>query len=356
MEHISVIIPSYEPDERLIVLVEALQKKCSNIVVVNDGSAPTFDWIFRRLEKGGVTILSHAVNQGKGRALKTAFNYCLLQDPNLVGCVTADSDGQHLPEDIVRCGEMLSQHTGVLVLGCRDFDDASVPSKSRYGNKITRTLFRYLCGLKITDTQTGLRGIPAQFMRELLAVPGERFEFETNMLIASRDRYPIKEVKIKTIYDSKKNHTTHFDPIRDSMRIYRILGKIFLNFVVSSLSSSVIDLSLFAILCALLREKGGYILIATALARIVSATYNYIVNYHIVFSSKEQHKKATIKYIVLAIIQGALSAILVNNLVALVGAAFEVIVKIIVDVSLFVISFYIQREFVFGRQRKDQTR
>lgn len=347
-----VIIPSYEPDERLPILIQHLQKQCPHIVVVNDGSGPKFDGIFRKLEKSGVTVLSHAVNQGKGRALKTAFNYCILQDPDLVGCVTADSDGQHLPKDIVFCGETLARHPDNLVLGCRDFDDVSVPSKSRYGNKITRTLFRYLCGLKITDTQTGLRGIPVQFMRELLVVPGERFEFETNMLIASKDHYPIQEINIKTIYDSKKNHSTHFDPIKDSIRIYRILGKIFLGFIISSLSSSIIDLSLFAILCALLRERSGYILIATALARIVSASYNYFVNYHIVFSSKEQHKKSTIKYIVLAVIQGTLSAVLVSNIVALVGSNWEVLVKIIVDISLFVISFYIQREFIFRQTKR----
>lgn len=349
MEHIAVIIPSYEPDERLILLIRSLQPQCSNIVVVNDGSGPQFDQIFMELQKGGVTILSHAVNQGKGRALKTAFNYCLLQDPDLVGCVTADSDGQHLPEDIVHCGEVLSRHPDSLVLGCRDFDDVSVPQKSRYGNKITRTLFRYLCGLKITDTQTGLRGIPAQFMRALLVVPGERFEFETNMLIASKDHCLIKEIKIKTIYDSPKNHATHFDPIKDSIRIYRILGKMFLHFFISSLSSSIVDLSLFAILCALLREQSGYILIATALARIVSASYNYIVNYHIVFSSKAQHRKSTVKYIVLAIIQGTLSAVLVSGMVALVGAKFEVPSKILVDILLFIISFYIQREFIFNK-------
>lgn len=353
LEHIAVIIPSYEPDERLVVLIQNLQKLCQNIVVVNDGSNSRFDGIFRELENRGVTVLRHAVNQGKGRALKTAFNYCLLQDQELIGCVTADSDGQHLPEDIIRCGQTLQRNPGDLVLGCRNFDDDSVPQKSRYGNKITRTIFRYLCGLKITDTQTGLRGIPAKFMRELLSVPGERFEFETNMLIAAKDGYSIREIEIKTVYDSKTNHQTHFDPLKDSIRIYRILGRIFLSFIISSLSASIIDLSLFAIFCALLREKAGYILLATALARIISATYNYLVNYHIVFSSKEQHCKSTVKYIVLAIVQGTMSAILVNALVLLVGARFELLAKIVVDTLLFVLSFYIQREFVFQKKGKN---
>lgn len=350
MEHIPVIIPSYEPDERLLALIEELQKLHLEIVVVNDGSGSAYDGIFQNLSSRGVTVLHHAVNQGKGRALKTAFNYCLLRDPKLVGCVTADSDGQHLPEDIVRCGKALSQHTNCLVLGCRDFDDAAVPSKSRYGNKVTRVVFGYVCGLKMTDTQTGLRGIPTQFMKELLVVSGERFEFETNMLIASKDNYPIEEIKINTVYDSKENHATHFDPIKDSIQIYRILGKIFLKFIISSLSASVIDLSLFTVFCALLRERAGYILVATALARIISASYNYIINYKIVFGSEEQHRKSTVRYIVLAFIQGTLSAVLVNSMVMLLGAQIEVLVKIVVDTLLFIISFYIQREFVFRKK------
>ena len=351
MEHIPIIIPSYEPDDRLVTLVEGLQEYQLKVVIVNDGSNQKYDEIFQKLEDKKVKILRHAVNQGKGRALKTAFNYCLLDDPNLIGCVTADSDGQHLPKDILCCSEALNLHRSSLILGCRDFDDDSVPSKSRYGNKITRKVFRYLFGLKITDTQTGLRGIPARFMRELLSTPGERFEFETNMLMASKERYPIREVPIKTVYDSKENHKTHFDPIRDSIRIYGILGKIFLKFIASSLSASVIDLSLFALFCAGLRSVVSYyIIVATILARVISASYNYVVNYKIVFKSNEQHKKSTVRYILLACIQGMLSAVIVNSAVKCLGVAFEVLVKIVVDTFLFIISFYVQREFVFKKK------
>lgn len=351
MEHIPIIIPSYEPDDRLVTLVEELQEYRVKIVIVNDGSDPKYDGVFQKLVDRKVTVLRHAVNQGKGRALKTAFNYCLLEDPNLIGCVTADSDGQHLPKDILHCCEELNLYPDNLILGCRDFDDVSVPSKSKYGNKITRNVFKYLCGLKITDTQTGLRGIPARFMKELLNIPGERFEFETNMLIASKEQYPLREVSIRTVYDSKENHTTHFDPIRDSIRIYRILGRIFLKFAVSSLSASVIDLSLFALFCVGLKSVVSYyIIVATILARVISASYNYIVNYKIVFKSNEQHVRSTVRYIFLAGIQGILSALLVNSTVMRLGVNFEVLVKIVVDTFLFVISFYIQREFVFKKK------
>ena len=121
-----------------------------------------------------------------------------------------------------------------------------IPFKSKYGNKITTFVVKLFCGMKISDTQTGLRAIPASFMSQILTTPGERFEYEMNMLIDSKYACPIIELPIQTIYESKDNHKTHFDPIRDSYRIYKIFGKMFLHYTISSLSSCVVDLLLFS--------------------------------------------------------------------------------------------------------------
>ncbi|EJW97654.1 glycosyltransferase, group 2 family protein, partial [gut metagenome] len=173
------------------------------------------------------TVLRHVVNQGKGRALKTAFNELLNREEPVFGCVTADSDGQHTPLDICRCMDMLKQHPQALVMGCREFTSNQVSFKSKLGNELTRTICSFLCGIQVSNTQTGLRGVPREFMKELLNVPGERFELETNMLIACKNRIEIQEVPIQTVYDSKVDHKTHFDPVRDSIRIYKILAGCF---------------------------------------------------------------------------------------------------------------------------------
>lgn len=250
LDDIPVIIPSLEPDERLMDLIKDLKKEnIQNIILINDGSSEEYNHYFEMAQKDyGCTVLRHYVNLGKGRALKNAFNYCLLTFPNLIGCVTADSDGQHRPKDIKKCMEAL--HATNLILGCRDFNKEDVPQKSRLGNKITRQVCKYLCGIDVSDTQTGLRAIPKKFMKELLSVSGERFEFETNMLIETKKSgVNIEEVEIQTVYDSKDNHTTHFNPIKDSIMIYKIFGRMFIEFIFSSLSSSVIDLILFAYFC-----------------------------------------------------------------------------------------------------------
>ena len=352
-KQIPIVIPSYEPDEKLLSLLKRLRENgFTNIVVVDDGSGEAYARFFDEAkETYQCKVLHHAVNQGKGRALKTAFNFCLQEFQSLVGVVTADSDGQHTPDCILACAEKLIEHPDSLILGCRCFEGENVPDRSEFGNKCTRVVMKYLTGITVSDTQTGLRGIPAAFMQELLMVKGERFEFETNMLLETKvRRVSIVEVPIKTIY-IEENKTSHFNPIKDSIKIYMIFGK----FLFSSLSSSVVDLVLFSIFCLLLRDMDfrvvSYITAATVLARILSAFYNYSMNYKVVFQSETPIKKSLPRYTALAVVQMSLSALLVNKLYPLFGGV-EVLVKIPVDVLLFFLSFVIQREFVYSEKKK----
>ncbi|MCR5592606.1 MAG: bifunctional glycosyltransferase family 2/GtrA family protein [Saccharofermentans sp.] len=352
---IPIVIPSYEPDERFPAILKDLkQAGLGPVIVVDDGSGDDYISFFNEAEDlvkdlGGV-VLHHDGNKGKGRALKTAFSYILDNMPESIGCVTADSDGQHSVNCIKKCMSALTEHPDDLVLGVRDFSGEDVPFKSRAGNTITIKVCSFLCGVKVSDTQTGLRAIPKAFMKELLDVEGERFEFETQMLIESKDKYPIFEVPIETIYDSKENHQTHFNPVKDSIRIYKLFGKMFAKFIFSSLSSCVIDLLLFALFCKVFSSVIGsafYVTVATVLARVISATYNYLVNYKLVFKSGKSHTSSFPKYVVLAIVQMSLSAGIVTLLVMLFTGVPELAFKIPVDVILFLLSYYVQRRFVY---------
>lgn len=351
-QEIPIIIPSLQPDQRLLELLEQLKDTNENpVILVDDGSGVTYQRFFRESqERYGCKVLKHAVNLGKGRALKDAFNYCLNKYPDMIGCVTADSDGQHTPSCIKKCSDMLRLHPDSLVLGVRDFDTPNVPSKSRWGNKITAQTCKFLCGVSVSDTQTGLRAIPKAFMAHLLSTPGERFEFETRMLIEAKDFCSIEEVQIDTVYDSKDNHSTHFDPIRDSLRIYRILGSQFMRFLLSSVSSSVIDLVLFSFFCGVLQiwiHTAAYAGIATIAARIISAIYNYSINYIFVFRNKKGRNLSGVKYFVLAFVQMCCSALLVSIGVFFFPGCKELLIKIPVDVFLFLVSYVIQRELVY---------
>ncbi|WP_034443933.1 bifunctional glycosyltransferase family 2/GtrA family protein [Butyrivibrio sp. AE2032] len=344
---IPVIVPAYEPDEKLITLVDELvEASLSPIVVVNDGSGKEYDGIFSAVKEKGALVLNHAVNMGKGRALKTAFNFCLNEYADLCGVVTADSDGQHQVDDIKKCMDALATEGDALVLGVRDFDESGIPARSVFGNKVTSVVMKFLTGIAISDTQTGLRGISSEFMKFLLTEKGERFEFETNMLMDAKELgIRIKEVPIKTIY-LEENRSSHFNPIKDSIRIYAI----FFKFLFSSLSSSVVDIVLFGLFCSLLRNTNpviGYIMLATILARVISAIYNFSINYKVVFKGKGSKGSAAIKYIILAVCIMLLSGGLVSFFHALLPMAPEFAVKIPVDAALFLLSFFVQREIVY---------
>ena len=224
-----IIIPAYEPDERLISLVDDLvmsgQKK---IIIVDDGSGEKYCSLFNKakqlIEPWGI-VISYSENKGKGGALKTAFSYVLKNMPDVIGVVTADSDGQHTVKCIQSVEEKLLENPDSLVMGVRSFDKEGIPWKSEFGNKLTKKVLKCVSGISVSDTQTGLRGIPLGFLNECLAIKENRFEYEMEMLLRTVGKIDIVETPIETVYDSKENHQTHFDPVRDSFKVYKVLFK-----------------------------------------------------------------------------------------------------------------------------------
>ncbi len=343
-----VIMPALNPDHKMIDLIKSLKEKgLQNILIVDDGSKKELKHYFYEAQNEyGCRILTHAVNLGKGRALKNAFNCFLTEYTHLKGCVTIDADGQHSAEDILRCVQELINQPNHLVLGCRDFDGQDIPMRSKIGNKATRNITKLICGKQITDTQTGLRAIPKDMVSELIGIPGERYEYEMNMLIEVIQKdWDISEVKIKTIY-IEENASSHFRPIVDSLKIYSV----FLKFLLSSGISFVVDLSVFTLCTKLLgfRSISQKIIFATIFARLISSLFNYKMNKNVVFQSNGSSKHSLIKYYVLCVIQMACSAILVTSLYKILKID-EVIIKVIVDAFLFMISFRIQKAWVFNK-------
>ena len=356
---VPIVIPSYEPDDRLIALLSDLDGKgMGPVIIVNDGSSEEYDPIFAKAEpiiaRLGGKLISYRPNRGKGRALKTAFEYIAENMPEAVGCVTADSDGQHTPDCIASIIDKLVDNPLSLILGVRVFNKKDIPWKSWFGNTVTIKVFSYVAGMHVSDTQSGLRGIPFKFMKELIDIKGERFEFETQMLLECAGRYDLIEIPIKTIYESKENHQTHFRPVVDSMRIYKILGRKFIKFVFASLSSFVIDILLFHLFVFLFKDSFPliYVTVATVGARVISAVYNYLINYKFVFKSRASKATSLTKYALLAVIQMTLSAGIVSAIVFIFPGCRETLVKAIVDTLLFLLSYAIQQRFVFSSKSR----
>lgn len=359
----TLVIPSLDPDGKLTSTVcSALEAGIDDIILIDDGSSAEHRAVFDELDGAHpeITLLRHEKNLGKGAALKTAFSYFLENKKDRSGVVTADGDGQHATEDIIACAEDMEK-TDSIVLGCRDFSLDYVPKKSRFGNRTTSLVFRVFCGMKISDTQTGLRAIPADLLADMLEVNGSRYEYETNMLLyMGQNSIPYHEHPIKTLYFDD-NSASHFRPFRDSIRVYGLI----LKYMASSVFSTVIDLLMFFLLGQFIFNGGGKldVLYTTACARVVSSTVNFLTNKKLVFHSRANMWKTLARYICVAVpimLASWLSVYLISELLAFVfgvGAIAHIgrtAVKIPVDALLFLVSFRAQRKWVFAEKSSDR--
>ena len=222
---VAVILPSLDPDAKFTRVVEGLvENGFQHVVIVDDGSSAERQRFFEEAARHPeCTVIHHGVNKGKGRALKTAFDHVRRELPELEGVITIDGDGQHLLPDIVACAERMLAEGDKVALGCRDFDAPGVPPRSVAGNKTTNRLFKLFYGITISDTQTGLRAIPARFLDRFCEMEGERFEYETNMLLQMKKQHIVfVEQPIATVYDPE-DYSSHYNAFKDSWRILKIM-------------------------------------------------------------------------------------------------------------------------------------
>lgn len=335
------LVPAYKPPDSLVEMVSELARspQVRAVVVVDDGSGEPYRAVFERLAAiAGCHVLRHVTNLGKGSALRTGLNYGATTFEKSVGCVTADADGQHRVDDILAVAGRLADDPAALVLGVRAFD-GEVPFRSRFGNKATRLTLRLLAGLKVSDTQTGLRGIPRRFVPDVVRLRSSGYDFEMEMLLeAHRNKAAIVEQPIATVY-TDNNRSSHFSPLLDSMRIYFVL----LRFTMVSLLTAGVDFVAFA-LCLWLAQS---VVLAMAAGRAVALAFNYHCNRRLVFHSRVKARQAFPAYLALVIFSGLVSYGLMELMLKL--TAMPVLVtKAVSESVVFVFNFAVQRDLIFA--------
>jgi glycosyltransferase involved in cell wall biosynthesis len=339
------LIPAYEPESVLIPLLERLADAGFQIVVVDDGSGPDYAPLFHQAAEWG-HVLTHDVNGGKGRALKTGLSYIAASYPADAVVVTVDADGQHTPEDAQRVCAEAETHYAALVLGSRSFS-GKVPLRSKLGNTITRGVFRMAAGQRVGDTQTGLRAFSARWIPDLLEIPGDRYEYEMNMLLYwAKEKRPIREVEIATIY-LEGNKSSHFSAVKDSARIY---GDI-LKFAASSLLGFGVDYGMFALLSLITGGLSAAVAVplSNITARCVSASVNYTVNRKLVFHSDAGVVRSATQYFTLAACILAGNTVLLSVLVERCGWN-RYAAKLLTELTFFSISWLAQKFWIFRKK------
>lgn len=348
---VALVVPAYRPSSELPELLREIRAadrthQIRTAVVIDDGSGPEYEPIFEDLEsQEGVIVLRHAVNLGKGAALKTGFNHVLVNFPDVAGVVTADADGQHAVDDILEVARALAETPHEMILGVRSFA-GEVPLRSRIGNGITRRIFQAFTGASITDTQTGLRGWPRVVCRESLRVAINGYDFELECLLRAHNgaggtAVSIRQVPIKTIY-LDGNRASHFNPIRDSMRVYFV----FIRYCGAAMMATVLD-SLFFYM---VRAETNNLIEAQIAGRMVAMSVAFVINRNLVFHSDSRIVTSLAKYVTLVAVVGFISYLILTYLHRTAGIPI-VPAKLIAEGLLFVANFAIQRQLVFVRSK-----
>lgn len=347
------IIPAYNPDEKLLELVRNLRESgIETIIVVNDGSEHGTIHIFDQLKKY-VTLLNHEINRGKGAAIKTALAYIEKNPGEIDGIVLLDADGQHRTEDALRLLKELQRNQDSLVLGVRQFK-GNIPFRSLFGNTVTKFVFRMISGKWVSDTQTGLRAFSKAMVPKLIAIKGERYEYEMNVLLfCAKSDIRIAQVPITTIYHDEKNTCSHFRTIRDSVRIY---GNI-LAFSGTSFLSFLLDYILFFILVQIFMSwflKSDAVVLGNIAARLISGAFNYYLNSTFIFKEENNRFKSMISYAMLAGFILFLNTAILYILYDYLGLN-RAIAKLITELLLFIISFTVQKFIIFNKALKRRS-
>ena len=343
------LIPAYEPEENMLDLLENIKKDTDmDIVVVNDGSSDACKDIFSKA-KELAKVLEHEVNKGKGRALKTGLNYI---NDNYRGeyiVVTMDADGQHTIEDALKICDLVKKSPDILVLGKRFFGE-DVPLRSRFGNAMTRLVYKIATGVKVYDTQTGLRAFSYKLVPLMLEIKGERYEYEINVLMeCSKNNIEIKEIDIATIYINN-NSGSHFNVFKDSYRIYKEIFK----FCAASIICFLVDYALYCIglVFTVSLGKGLSTVVSNVFARIVSSVLNFTLNKKVVFKRKGNTLKLAISYFMLALCILAGNTIVLKMFVEVFNIDTK-IAKLITELIFFIISWFIQKFLIFKKQEEE---
>ena len=282
---ITVLIPAYEPDEQLITLTRRLKEVGFSVLVVDDGSGEKYRHIFNAVRENA-HVLTHPNNRGKGAALKTGMTHMWDCMPESRAFITCDADGQHTVEDVLRVAQMLrAGHHFVLTMRKPHKD---VPLRSKVGNSMSRVVYALLTNRYLLDNQSGLRGFSRVHIDWMVQIEEDRYDYEMNMLyFAAKKGIRVSTMMIEAIYIGN-NESSHFHPIKDTLRIYRSLFRLaiglFIGFFVAELC--VIAASIFF--------NYEYLMVTLPTVGLIAYATNIFINHFIVFKGIQCYDQVTL--------------------------------------------------------------
>jgi len=338
------LIPALNPDKSLTELInqiinkfEVLNDKKNQylILIINDGSySESSIKILKDINLiNNVHVINNSNNLGKGAALKIGIKFA--KDNNFKYVITADADGQHLSDDIIKVSKAVEEKSDFFVLGIREFDE-KVPLRSKIGNVLTRFIFNIILRKRIFDTQTGLRAFSEKYYELLISLPEKKYDFELSSLIAVARIGDFYQIPIKTIYEPG-NPTSFFRPFKDSSIIYFV----FIRYL--GIVPLLVILEVFLI--TIFNNIIGYS-IAFLIARLLSLIIYFLSMKQLVFRVEGSIKKQSGYFIILATFNILIFEVFLINL-SITSNLLFIFYYMFIHSFLLLLNFYIQNKFIF---------
>ena len=360
-----IVIPALNPPSSFVSYAEALRREgFSRIVVVNDGSRTDKLPVFFKLKRLGVTVVDHPHNRGQGAALRTGFQYYLDHfQGQSDGVITLNADRQIPPSDVVRIASSLHNEQAMgsfaLVVGTRNLLGKNVTDYDYNMGGVMKLLYHMLMGVRLNDPLSGVFGIPDLRVRQCLEIGSDGYAYATSMTMS------FEKIGFLQVPVSYANYEEGVEPafrkIPDTIRILYTIFKKFIVYSITSVGASILDVIMFGIFHSItFRGNPMAIIYSTICARVISASVNYLLTKHFVFHFKSDSAQETTKsagaFFVLTAMQCICSALIVSAMKMLLGGS-AVGIKVIVDTTLFFVSYKIQHKYIFkdDRQEDPQT-
>ena len=295
-----ILIPVYNPRERIINYVKKLKEKNYDVVVINDGSDENYHAVFERMVYD-CKIINYPHFKGKGYALKKGYQYVK---------------------------EHLKDKKGILIL----------ENESQ--------LFSLIYNQKFINVDSELFGFSTSYLDEMLEVDENCYEVQA-LIDQVQNQHDIEEIKVKKLSQEA------FHPKNKTSQIIYVIFLHLIRFVSSSIISSIIDVLLAWILLDVLKiwmtSDFWRIALASLIARVISTIVNYVVNKKYVFKGKTNNRQTAIRFLILTVIITILSTLFVYVFSTL-GIMSEKLAKPVGDLLLFLLSYNVQMKWVFSKE------
>ncbi len=358
-----IVIPALNPPSSLAPYVSTLiDRGFSRIIVVNDGSRTDKLPIFTKLKRMGAFVIDHDVNRGQGASLKTGFQYYLDHfSGDSDGVITLSADRPVHPEDVEKIASSLHNEQAMgsfaLVVGTRDLNGRLVSDYDYHMGGVMKLLYHMLMGVRLNDPLSGVFGIPDLRVAQCVDIEGDRFSYVTSLTM-SFEKIGFLQVPIEyTFYEPDTERT--YRKVGDTVLILFTIFKKFIIYSITSVSASILDIVMFSIFTGIVFRGSRFsIIYATICARLISASANYLMTKNFVFhfksDSAQENTKSAGAFMLLSAAQCLCSAFAVSAMKALLGGSV-VGIKVLVDLTLFFISYKIQHKYIFKDDQKQES-